>query len=107
MTCAACARKQRAQSGELPRGEQAPPHTCGLVEGALRKGKGPVHLVNMGTDEVVLLVKSGKTACGRFAEECYDAEPGVVTCGACALVALSWRGPYWQRAVEARAKGRV
>lgn len=106
MSCEACDRKRRAQEGHLVIREAPPAHTCGLVDGTLRKGKGPVHLVNMSTD-VVLLVESGKTACGRYVEDCHDAELGVLPCIVCADVALSWHGPYWQRAVEARAKGKV
>jgi hypothetical protein len=106
MTCDACDRKRRAQEGHLVTKEVPPTHTCGLVDGTLRKGKSPVHLVNMGHDPV-LFVEPGKTACGTYAEDCHDAEPDVAPCVECALVALSWYGPYWQRAIKARAKGKV
>ena len=106
MTCEACDRKRRAQEGHRVMKEAPPVHSCGLTDGTLRKGKGPVHLVNMGGNEV-FLVESGKTACGMYAEDCHEAEPDVLPCIVCAHVALSWDGPYWQRAIAARAKGKV
>lgn len=110
MTCEACDRKRRAQAGEMVTREVPPAHTCGLVEAVVDPGNKVVHLVNNGQEHIAL-VEPGRAACGKSVpwvvadEPDRYAAPSFNMCKNCARVALSYAGPYWQRAVEARARG--